>query len=198
MSDLKNQTTEKEIDFVQKTDWVAYSASFADPRGNLWRIDIIGREEAVNGFKDTKPFSLTVKPVETTYDASDNPLQQTTSELNEGVPQLPALAVTFTLERPVENPPYQVSFEIDPCMTDNYDGYSFCLKGSDTTANVSYQSNGGNIQVGLSSGRRFQGGAGSAGNVNIAALPQYSWCYISVARLNGDPCYTLSGDITVN
>lgn len=198
MSDLRHQTTEQEIRFKQRGDLVAYSGAFADPRGNLWRIDVIGREEPVNFFKETKPFSLTLKPLGTKTDVPDSPVRQRTFELSEKAPQLPALDVTFTLEQPVEGPPYQVSFEIDPCMTDDYDSYNFCLKGSDTKANVSYHSNGGDIQVMLSSGRRTKFGVGSFGNLQMGSLPKYSWCYISVERLSGNPCYTLSGDITVN
>lgn len=200
MSDLKNQTTEQETKFEQKTDWLVYSGSYDDLSGNRWRIDVSGHAKAVLPFVERKPYSLIVKSADKADAALYSPVEQEEPDFDGEAPLLPALDVTFMLEGLADGltPPYQVVFEIDPCMVDDYDGYNFCLRGSDTTANVSFQSNGGNIQVGLSSEHRFQGGAGSAGAVNIASLPHHSWCYISVKRLTGDPCYTLSGDITVN
>ncbi len=212
MSDLKNQTTEQEIRFAQRAEWVAYSGTFNDSANNKWRIDVSGRKDAVDLFTEIKPFSLVVKPVEVAAGAQPEPVAQgapgyaekktlvasAAPAPDDRAPQPPGLDVVFTLEQPAGGPPYQVTFELDPCMTDNYDGYSFCLRGSDTSASVTYQSNGGNIQVGVSSGGKFQGSAGSVGNANIAALPHYSWCYVSVTRLSGNPCYSLSGDITVN
>ncbi len=204
MPDLKNQSTEQKTKFVQREDWVAFSGVYTDPIGNRWRLDVAGHEEVVGPFVEQKPFSLAVRPFRQEWITpsdlgAQEPLDSDLDSSDELPPEPPGLEVTFTLEDLAAGLqlPYMVAFEIDPCMVDNYDSYNFCLKGSDTTANVGYTSNGGEIRVSLLAGGRFRTSAGTEGAVNIANVPKHTWCFVGVRRKSGNPCYTLSGDITV-
>ncbi len=206
MPDLKNQTTERETEFTWKEGWIALSGTYTDPIGNRWRIDVVGDKDAVVPFVEQKPFSLTVRPFrQEQADPPDSDAPEPAKpgqEPSEEAPlELPSLAVTFTVEALADGlrPPYNVAFEIDPCMVgnDNYDSYQFCLQGGDTIANVSYISNGGRIHVSLFSSGRLRASSGTDGTVNVASA-QRCWCFVGVRRLSGVPCYTLSGDITVN
>jgi len=201
MSDLKNKTTEDRTEFEQKTTWVAFSGIFVDVSNNRWRIDVSGNEEAVSAFVENKPYSLVVRPLtKEEVTPPRPPTKKVRPEMGQKVPGMPALDVTFALEDLAENlkPPYQVIFEVDPCMKDKYDSYTFYLKGNDTTPNVSYTADGGTICVQLYCKHKSTTSTGSGGNVNLPTVPQESWCHIAVHKQTGEPCYTLRGDITVN
>jgi hypothetical protein len=200
VSDIKNESAS----FESRGGWSAYSGYYPDPAGNLWRIDVTGNPTAVGSFVAERPFSLAARPAGEKDLAAAAPADPVASvpeqELpEEESPELPGLDVAFTLQEVAASlrAPYVVAFEIDPCMVDNYDRYSFCLKGSDTTANVSYTSNGGTVQVSVYGSAGYQTDSGSGGSVTVSNVPQRSWWFVSVSRRSGNPCYTLHGDITV-
>ena len=203
MSDLK-QIMQPPESIEQRPDWRLVKIIQPDAAGNLWRIDVQGAADAVNPFVDLRPYSLTIETIEAAEPELDPPLEKTGREEvlvpSDEMPKLPVLGVTFTLEQLAETikPPYRVLFEIDPCMVDAYDDYTFCLQGSDSQANVSFEANGGTIRVWLAANRQYRAAEGVAGNAVATAIPQHCQCHLSVQRLTGAPCYTLRGDITVN
>lgn len=204
MSKIENQ----EVQFEDQGPFKAYSGQYTDPSGNLWRIDVVGNPDVVEPFVEKKPFSLEARPISELRYKSEEPAQrESAGEAGseeppaERVSELPGLDVTMTLVKLVdEQSPYVVTFEIDPCMIDALDRYTFRLRGRDTTANVSYQSNLGTVWIALYNGlyhRYTRSLSGSSGSVSIANVPMYSSWTVDVNRASGNPCYTLSGDITV-
>jgi len=113
----------------------------------------------------------------------------------------PELEVIYTLEALASTlaPPYVVVFEIDPQMNGPSQQHTFPLKGQDTTANVNYTSNNGEVWAELFDGNEYtQSPAGSSGALSIARVPVASQWTVKVNRASGNPYYTLRGDITVN
>jgi len=203
MSNLR-QNMQPPESIEQRQDWRLVTIVQPDALGNRWRIDVNGAAEVVNPFVDVRPYALTIETIEAGETELDPPFEKSDFEEvilpPDGMPTLPALGVTFTLEQlaGTVKPPYRVLFEIDPCMGDAYDDYTFCLQGSDSQANVSFEANGGTIRVWLAANRQYRAAEGVAGNAATAAVPQHCQCHVSVQRLTGAPCYTLRGDITVN
>ena len=205
MSGIKNEG----IQFEPQGQGNKWSGPYRDPSGNLWRIDVLGEVEATGAFVRSSPFSLEARPLPSPSPSIGK------GAGGEGLPLSPSLGrgaggegfeppeleVIYTLEALASTlaPPYVVVFEIDPQMKGPSQQHTFPLKGQDTTANVNYTSNNGEVWAELFGGNEYtKSPAGSSGALSIARVPVASQWTVRVNRASGNPYYTLRGDITVN
>jgi hypothetical protein len=208
MSDIKN----KQMQFEYQGQRSEYHSDYTDPNGNLWSIDVVGVAAPAKRFATQLPMSLEARPLTTEERAKlkRKPTGATEPRLSEEWPEevtskLPELEVTISLAQLVlEKRPHMVTYCIDPCTVGSpgKQQYKFRLKGSDTTANVRGKSNGGDIwlelfRYGAISARR-ESAEGTDVSVSYKGMPMRSCWSVVVHWDTGNPCYTLSGDITVN
>ncbi len=150
-----------------------FRSDYTDLNGNQWLVEVAG-ELGVEEFVEARPVNCWVtpltrgqaeeilawmegkraqggKPIEPEQDLQKD--QAVEPEQILPMVEPPALAVTCTLvalaRDAQEAEAYHVTFEIDPRMNaaQRPENYSFQLKGNDTTALVSFTSNGGKIRL---------------------------------------------------
>jgi len=114
-------------------------------------------------------------------------------------PDEPGLEITFTLLEPAQPGPYQVAFEIDPCLHGGSVGrHTFRLQGNDSVANVTFHATRGLVTVKLAGqGKSRTLGPATHGTIRLAATPGTTW-RVTVYPASSHSCYTLRGDIAVN
>jgi hypothetical protein len=188
------------IPFQEQEPLRAFRGEYSDKYGNQWLIDAVGRPQDVEEFIAKQPFLLEA------FSITEEELQKARMQAEEHggklseplypakIPeQMPGLQVNCYLMQPAVQLPYRVHFEIDP-RPFYYQGFN--LFGNDVTAIVNYAANGGTVWVYVSTpnGGAWSGPA-ALGTTAQGGVTPGSYCSVSVYTAQGDPSFTLSGDV---
>lgn len=188
------------VPFQEQEPLRSFRGDYTDKNGNQWLIDAVGHPQDVEEFIAKQPFLIEA------FSITEEELQKARIQAKEQggklsepldatrIPeQMPGLQVNCYLMKPAVQLPYRVHFEVDP-RPFYYQG--FYLFGNDATAKVDYAANGGTVWVYLSTpnGGAWSGPA-AFGTAAREGVKLGSYCSVSVYRAQGDPSFTLSGDV---
>jgi hypothetical protein len=225
--DGEQQQYANEIKFVRQEPRLVYQGTYTDPAHNIWTLDVVGTEEAVNEFIKPGTIFLHAQPllrdVEGQIEEVRSPAEaeqaaaeamaagyQSSRQLGEegdlgeqpfARPEegLPELEVIISLRELAISRPYRAHFVIDPSISSGYRKHEFRLSAGDAKANVSYKAEEGAIKVKLAGpgGEREEGPSAEGSLAVVAVSSGTSWT-VTVTHAWGTPAtYTLSGDIDV-